>query len=70
MELKQQIIDALGRLNKSQQEQLLDYVKSLLRVRSKSSRIRELAGSINKEDLDLMEKAIEKDCEKINQDEW
>lgn len=70
-EIRQQILSALDHLNQRQQERLLAFIKSLIERKSKSKPdIIKMSGTIEKDYLNLMEKAIEEDCEKINSDEW
>ncbi|HZQ91968.1 MAG TPA: hypothetical protein VFA60_09265 [Terriglobales bacterium] len=38
--------------------------------RERIARLRELIGSINGEDLDLMKRVIEEGCEQVDEDEW
>lgn len=71
LEVRTQIMDMLSNLTRLQQTKLLDFIRSLIQTEKKTkSGILKLAGSIDKEDLKLMEKTIEEDCEKINMDEW
>ena len=70
-EIRQQILSALDQLNKRQQESLLAFIKSLIKKKSNNKPdILKMSGKIEKDDLKLMEKAIQEDCEKINPDEW
>lgn len=70
-EFRQQILSALDQLNKRQQESLLAFIKSLIEKKSNNKPdILKMSGKIEKEDLKLLEKAIQEDCEKINPDEW
>lgn len=70
-EIRQQILSALDQLNKRQQESLLAFIKSLIEKESNNKPdILKMSGKIEKDDLKLMEKAIQEDCEKINPDEW
>ncbi len=70
-EIRQQILSALDQLNKRQQESLLAFIKSLIEKKSNNKPdILKMSGKIEKDDLKLMEKAIQEDCEKINPDEW
>ena len=68
---KQQILSALDKLNKRQQESLLAFIKSLIEKKPDNKPdILKMSGKIEKDDLKLMEKAIQEDCEKTNPDEW
>ena len=65
LEVRTQILDTLSNLTRIQQTKLLDFIKSLIQTEKNTKPgILKLAGSINKEDLKLMEKTIEEDCEK------
>ncbi len=71
--LKNRIISELDSLNQEQQKKLLDYVINLKlsekKVTSGKSLVR-FSGVISKEDLAVMEKAIEEDCEQVDLNEW
>ena len=69
-EIRQQILSALDHLNKLQQESLLVFIMSLIKKSNNKPDILKMSGKIEKDDLQLMEKAIQEDCEKINPDEW
>jgi hypothetical protein len=45
-------------------------LKSVPTEKPKRPSARELAGIISKEDIALMEKAIEEGCEQVNPDDW
>lgn len=69
--IRQQILSALDQLNKRQQESLLAFIKSLIEKKPNNKPdILKMSGKIEKDDLKLMKKAIQEDCEKINPDEW
>ena len=71
LEIHNEIVTMLSYLNKAQQIKLLAFVKSLVKTKKRGKRgLLKLAGSIDKKDLELMKKAIEEDCETINQNEW
>lgn len=71
LEIQNEIVTMLSYLNKAQQIKLLTFVKSLVKTKKRGkSGLLKLAGSIDKKDLELMKKAIEEDCETINQNEW
>ncbi len=70
--IKDRIINELDSLNQDQQKKLLDYVLTL-KVSKKVTSGKDLAeysGIISKEDLAVMEKGIEKDCEQVDFNEW
>lgn len=71
--LKDRIINELDSLSQDQQKKLLDYVLSLKLTKKKVTSGKNLlgfSGVINKEDLAVMEKAIEEDCEQVDLNEW
>lgn len=71
LQLKNRIALEVEKLTYFQQEKLLDFIKSLGSTISKGKHgILNVAGSINKDELEIMSRAIEEDCEKINPDEW
>ena len=71
--LKDRIIIELDSLNQEQQKKLLDYVINLKLSEKKITSGKSLigfSGVIPKEDLVVMEKAIEEDCEKVDLHKW
>lgn len=71
--LKNKIISELDSLNQEQQKKLLDYVINLKLSEKKVASGKNLvgfSGIISKEDLAVMEKAIEEDCEQVDLNEW
>ena len=64
--LESQILDQLSLLNKPQQMLVLSYIKRLIdpSIRKNEGLLR-LAGTIDKESLDEMEKVIREDCGQI-----
>jgi hypothetical protein len=62
-----EFISVIKGLNGNQKIKLLDYVKTLPGKKKVSSNanLLKFAGTISKKDLKLMEKVIEKDCERI-----
>lgn len=71
IQIHDDIIAVINKLNMIQQIKLLDFVKSMATIKSKKkNNLVKLAGSINKNELKKMKKAIEEDCEKINNHEW
>lgn len=70
--LKKEILEQIESLGPAEQRQLLEFAKQLshdkpIGVPGKS--LLSFAGTISVEDLDLMEKAIEEACERIDLDE-
>ena len=71
IEIKKEILKTINVLNKEQQLKLLGFVDSLINKKSKlETNILQFAGCISKEDLRLMQEAINKDCENIDYNEW
>jgi len=64
-----QILKSLHKLEKSQQNAVLRYVKSLLKKEDKKQLLK-FAGAFSSEDIKQMETAIEQGCEKIDRNEW
>ncbi len=70
-EIQHTIIQAIQQLTETQQENLLEYINSML-MRKKpqpKNALVQFAGYFSKEDLSQMTLAI-KECEKIDTDEW
>ena len=71
-ESKEILLKEFEKMDKMNQNRLLNYAKKLSHS-SKSKNIDnvlKLAGSISKEDIELMDKAIKEDCEQVDHDEW
>ncbi len=71
--IKNKIIDELESLNQAQQKKLLDYALNLKRFEKQAANqvnLTRFAGIIPQEDLAIMEKAIEEDCEKVDLNGW
>jgi hypothetical protein len=71
--VKQEILDQLSLLDVEQQQRLLDYARSLTARTLRGVPGKDLlrfGGTIDAEDLKLMERAIEEDCERIDPNEW
>lgn len=71
--LEESINNYIKNLNIEEQRKILEFAQALSVSKDKGTQGKELiafASSIEKNDLDLMQKAIETDCEKVNQDEW
>ncbi len=65
-EISNTIIQSIGQLNSYQQAKLLEFIDSLVSVKSKDKRdILKFAGAIEKTELMQMEQAITEGCEKI-----
>lgn len=73
MSLRDEIISAVDNLPDSLKAKLLDYAKSLGQSSPKISNSKDftdLFGCIETSDVELMSKAIEEDCSKVDLDEW
>jgi hypothetical protein len=69
--LSKNIEQSLGQLNPYQQKKLLEFIDSLIEKPKKGNQnLLRFAGSIDKADLELMERAISEGCEKIDHNEW
>ena len=68
-----EIVKKLGKLPNNLQRQVLTYVEALqipaTRVVS-GQQLLQFAGTIPKEDLTIMQEAIEKGCEHVDTNEW
>lgn len=72
-QLKEQIISQLERLPEEQQEQVLAFVRTLAATGAKGIPGQELVrfvGLIPTDDLSLMARVIEEECERIDTGEW
>ncbi len=72
-EYKDRILHELDSLNREQQRKMLDYLLRIKVSEPKGTSGKELlafAGSIGKEDLDVMEIAIAEGCEKVDANGW
>ena len=71
--IAEELQEQLDQLAPDQQRQVLDFARALAttrpRGRSGQALIR-FAGTISREDLALMSRAIEEGCEQVNPDEW
>jgi hypothetical protein len=66
-----QIIAQMERLADPQQRQVLDYARALgLPAGRPGTDLLRFAGTIDKEDLDAMSRAIEEGCERVQADAW
>jgi hypothetical protein len=71
--LKLEILKQLEKLNDDEKRRVLQIIQSMQERPHRGTPGNELlsfAGTISKSDLTKMEQAIEKDCEKVNIDEW
>lgn len=71
--ITQEIIEQVSKLSPELQRRVLDYARTLEPERVKGVSGKDLlrfAGTISKEDLQLMAQAIEEGCEQIDMDSW
>ena len=71
--IEKSINSYLKNLNIDEQKKILEFARTLSSSKLIGSRGKDLisfASTIEKNDLDLMQKAIETGCEKVNEDEW
>ena len=69
--LQNEILDQIGRLPLEKQRQVLDFARALMEPSPRRpDELLSFGGTINTEDLTVMSRAIEQDCEQINADEW
>ncbi len=71
--IEKSISDYIKTLNIEEQKKILELVRNLSIYKNKGSNGKNLisfVSSINNEDLSLMQKAIDSDCEQVNNNEW
>lgn len=75
-ELKRSVLESFDTLDRREKLEVLDFTRQLA-AREPSRKIGDtggallaFAGSIPKEDLEEIKKAIEEDCEKVDLSEW
>ncbi len=71
--VREKIINELDKLSQEQQKKILDYVLKLKISKKKTIKGKDLinfSGTIRKEDLVAMKKAIVDGCEKVDINEW
>lgn len=71
--ISEEILKQLRQLEIEQQQQVLEFTRTLIRSRQAGVPGKSLvpfAGSIPGNDLELMQRAIDEGCEKIATDEW
>ena len=71
--IEQTISNYIKTLNIEEQKRILEFVRNLSLSKTKGSYGKDLIGfasSIKNEDLSLMQKAINSDCEQVNDNEW
>ena len=68
-----QVIEQLNNMPQSLQQQVLQFARMLGQVRIQGTpgqKLLKFAGSIQSDDLALMQNAIEEGCEQVDLDEW
>ena len=73
LELEQAVVNSLSRLSPMQQREVLDFADFLAQKKLEGTPgevLASFAGRISKEDVELMEKAIEEGCGRVNPDDW
>ncbi len=68
-----QVIEQLSNMPQSLQQQVLQFARMLGQVRVQGTpghKLLKFAGSIQLDDLTLMQDAIEEGCEQVDLDEW
>jgi len=73
MSLVERIAERAAQLPTKDQQRILEFADALARTQPRGvpgETWRQFAGAISKEDLELMEKAIEEECERIDPDGW
>ena len=70
-ELSKNIEHFIGQLSEHQKIKLLEFLESMTMEKKKARMdLEKFAGSIDRDDLELMEQAIAEGCEKIDAHEW
>lgn len=68
-----ELIDELEKLDDDAVARVVAYAKSLGtedKLAARNAKLRELVGSISKEDMEIIRTAIEDGCERIDHDGW
>jgi hypothetical protein len=68
--IKDNLIDQIDKLPHDLQLRVLDFVKALTPKGVEGKSLLRFEGSIRADDLQLMSKAIEEGCEKVDISEW
>lgn len=69
----QEIIELLKTLSLEEQRQVLDFTRGVLGKSPKQypgKNLLQFVGTISKEDLKVMQQAIEEGCEQVDESEW
>ncbi|MEM9905714.1 MAG: hypothetical protein AAF921_11895 [Cyanobacteria bacterium P01_D01_bin.44] len=68
-----EVVEQLKAMPQPLQRQVLEFVRSLVKAEVRGTpgpQLLRFAGSIPADDLQLMREAIERDCERVDVDEW
>ena len=71
--LKTELLEQMEKLTPLQQKQVLDFALELsgeLSKRYPGKNLLQFAGTISKEDLEIMKQTIEEGCEQVDESEW
>jgi hypothetical protein len=69
--IQKEILDQLSKLHIEQQRQVLDFARALtVPVGKHGKELLHFIGEISLEDLKIMSRAIEQDCEQVHVNEW
>lgn len=68
--IKEDLIAQIDKLPYDLQLRVLDYVKTLIPKGVEGKSLLKFEGAIPSDDLQLMSKAIEDNCEKVDTSEW
>lgn len=68
--IKDNIFSEIEKLPYELQLRVFDFVKTLAPKGVKGESLLQFEGTISDDDLQLMSKAIEEDCEKVDLNEW
>ena len=71
--VEEEIFDAIHKLGKNHQKEVLEFIRSLVRSELAGvpgKNLLRFAGTIGKDDLQKMAEVIHADCEKIDSHEW
>ena len=71
--LKTELLEQIEKLTPLQQKQVLDFALELsgeLSKRYPGKNLLQFAGTISKEDLEIMKQTIEEGCEQVDESEW
>jgi len=73
IEYRKEIINQIDRLNTEQQREVLNFVRFISTkcpIGVAGNKLLYASGTIEQDDLQIMSRAIEEECEQVNLDEW